>query len=109
MTRTVAFAALLSLTITTPALAEPHVWQTGDGFTVRATGLDLSTTDGRAALLRRVDAAAVRLCRPVSLRGKRRSCAEDARAQVMASAPARLGQSIRTALAERNAVRLATR
>ena len=109
MLRPIAIPALLALGLTTPALAEPHVWQTGDGFTIRATGLDLRTTDGRETLLARVDFAAARLCRGVATRVQRNACAEDARTQMLADAPRALAGSIRTALAERDAVRLAGR
>jgi UrcA family protein len=109
MLRPTTMPVLLALLITTPALAEPHVWQTGDGFTIRATGLDLRTTDGRDALLRRIDYAATRLCRPVPIRAERKACAELVRAQVIADAPAPLKGSIRMAIARRAETRLAAR
>jgi UrcA family protein len=109
MIRTVPLPALLALLATTPALAEPYVWQTGDGFTIRATGLDLGTTDGREALLKRVEHAAARLCRPEPLRAERKACQERTRAEVIAGAPASLAAPIRTALAARERTRLASR
>jgi UrcA family protein len=104
-----ACAALLGLLITTPALAEPHVWQTGEGFTVRATGLDLSTTDGREKLLKRVDVAVERLCRTAGVRVERQDCADRTRTAVIAAAPAGLKKPIRLALAARGTTRLAAR
>lgn len=104
-----ACAALLGLLITTPALAEPHVWQTGEGFSIRATGLDLRTTDGREKLLKRVDVAVERLCRPIAIRADRRDCAEQTRAAVISGAPAAMREPIRLAIAARETTKLASR
>ena len=109
MKRTTAIAALLGLAITAPALAEPHVWQTGDGFSIRATGLDLRTTDGRAGLLKRVDAAAARLCASVPLRSERRACQAETRAQATAAAPLALRTAVALAVREEGGTRLAAR
>ena len=109
MIRTKAFPALLGLLMTTPAVAEPYVWQVGDGFTVRATGLDLRTTDGREALLRRIEIAVERSCRAAGVRVERRACAEQSRAAVIAGAPAVLRERIRLAVAARETTTLAAR
>lgn len=109
MIRAHALATLLLSTITTSAWAEPHVWQNGAGFTVRATGLDLGTTDGRAGLLRRVDVAAAQTCRFARPRVARDRCAEAVRADALATAPASLREPVRVALRERAAVRFAGR
>lgn len=109
MTRTAAFAALLGLITTTPALAEPHVWQVGEGFTIRATGLDLRTTDGREALLQRVDWAAARMCRNARPRVQRDRCAEATRADAIAAAPGAIREAAQLAMATRRETRLAAR
>jgi UrcA family protein len=110
MIRSTALAALLlTLTITTPAAAEEHVWQVGQDFTVRATGLDLGTTDGRERLLRRVEAATARVCGKLQLRIDRLQCVELTQADVLASAPAALRGPLQTALAARQETRLAAR
>jgi UrcA family protein len=109
MLRPKTLPVLLALLITTPALAEPHVWQTGDGFTIRATGLDLRTTDGREALLRRVDHASARMCRTATPRIERERCAGARRAEAIARAPIALRTSLALALAAREQTRLAAR
>ena len=110
MTRTTAFAALLTtILLTTPALAEPHVWQVGEGFTIRSTGLDLGTTDGRDKLLERVDWAARQMCRKARPRVQRDRCAEATRADAIAAAPGPLRKAAELALAERSDTRLAAR
>jgi UrcA family protein len=109
MIRTVPIALLMALTINMPAAAEEHVWQTGDGFSVRATDLDLRTTEGRERLLRRIDHAASRLCRGVAPRIDREGCTNEARAQALAAAPAHLRASLEPALLTREERRLAVR
>ena len=109
MHRAILITAILGLANTTPAMAEPHVWQTGEGFSVRATGLDLRTTDGRSALLRRVDAAAVKLCRETPLRSDRLACRAEARSRAIAVAPGPVKGAIDLALRERQEMRLAGR
>ncbi len=109
MRRTILITALLGLFSTTPALAEPHVWQTGDGFSIRATGLDLRTTDGRAALLSRVDAAVVKLCRDTPLRSDRQACKAETRAKAIAAAPGRARGALELAMREQEEIRLAAR
>ncbi len=109
MNRTLPLAALLAAIVTTPALAEPHVWRIGDGFSIRATGLDLGTTDGRAHLLLRVDAAAAKLCKGAPNKADRLACQAETRAQAVAATPDGLKSAIELAVAERNRTRLAAR
>ncbi len=59
-----AFAAMCAAAaVAAPAAAREQVWQTGDGYSVRAEGLDLFSAAGREKLLARVDWASARLCR----------------------------------------------
>jgi UrcA family protein len=110
MTRTPALAALLMCFVfTTPAAAEEQVWQNGDGFSIRSTGLDLTRFDDRERLLRRVDSASARLCRGVSPRTDRILCAKEAQERAIAGAPAMLRPQLRAALTAREETRLASR
>ena len=110
MIRTLFTPALaLAACVTTPALAEEHVWQTGDGFTIRDPGLDLRNAGDRARLLARIDFASARMCRD---RGVQRR----ARRLRQSNDPASAGRSacgMRVAVAaaqrERQSARLAAR
>ncbi len=95
--------------VTTPARAEEHVWQTGDGFTVRATGLDLARADHRGRLLRRVEHASARLCLDYRSRGLRRACAGIVLEHAVANAPSALQLVLRQALHERSVFAVASR
>ena len=88
----------LIATLSAPALAGNHSWQIGtDSFHIYYTDLDVTSNAGRAMLLRRVERAAVRLCRD---RRNRAECV--ARTVELASRDSRSGSLIRTALAERD-------
>lgn len=100
--------ALAAMT-TTPALAAEQVWATGDGFTIRATGLDLSSRNGRAALLRRIEEAGQRVCAAVTPRIDRRACQDEATQTAVAAAAPTLRAAVAAAQHEQNDLRLAGR
>lgn len=109
MTRMLALATLSAAAfVTTPALGEEHVWQTGHEFTVRATGLDLDRVADRARLLQRVEYASARLCRHVRSRGRRQACTAETFAQAMARSGA-LRPVLAQALRERDGMAMAAR
>lgn len=94
-----AFAAVAACTIAAvaaPAAAKKQVWQTGDGYSVRAKGLDLATVAGREKLLARIDWASARLCRDVRPARGSDACAAELRKEALRGAPA----GVRTALAD---------
>jgi len=75
MTRIVILA--MAVALSSPAVArdlKTGAWQIGDdGYHLYYQDLDVTTIAGRAALLRRVEAVAKRLCR-VPLRDDEREC-----------------------------------
>ena len=109
MTRTIALAALLALTITTPAAAEEQRWEIGSTILIRGTGLDLGTAAGRERLLHRVERASVQMCRDERPKRAFERCTAALRAKALASAPVRLKGPLQAALAAREAVLLAGR
>jgi UrcA family protein len=110
MTRIFITAALSAATfVTTPALAEEHVWQTGSDFTVRAGDLDLRQAGDRARMLHRVEYASARLCRHLNSRRQRTSCTAETFEQAMSTAPATLRPLLVLALRERDGVAIAAR
>ncbi len=110
MTRIFILAALSAATfVTTPALAEEHVWQTGSDFTVRTTGLDLDRATGRARLLHRVEYAGARLSRHLRPSRVREDCAAETVQQALARAPATLRPVLAQALREREGIAVASR
>lgn len=110
MTRLFFIPALaLAAVATTPAVAEEHVWLTGDGFTVRTTGLDLTTPAGRVGLLRRIETASQRLCAGVTPRVSRTECAERAADRAVAAAGPVVATAFATAQIERQSPRYAVR
>jgi UrcA family protein len=110
MTRIFIIAALSAATfVTTPALGEEHVWQTGADFTVRAGDLDLRQTGDRARLLHRVEYASARLCAHLNSRRQRNACAAETFQQAMSAAPAVLRPLLVLAVRERDGVAMAAR
>ena len=110
MTRTFFTAALFAATIvTTPALAEEHVWQTGAEYTVRFADLDLSLVGDRARLLRRVEFASDRICRNHRSRRQRAACVDDVLRNAMAQAGPALRPVLARALSEREGMAMAAR
>lgn len=110
MTRLLLIPTLaLTALATTPAHAEEQVWFTGDGFTVRTTGLDLASSAGRAALLRRIDHAGRRACAEVTPRIDRQACRDQVTQQAVAAAAPEVRTAVAAARLEQDAVRLAGR
>ncbi len=95
--------------VTTPAIAEKHVWPTGTGFRVRATDLDLQRPDHRARLLRRVEHASARLCLDRDTRDLRLACTASVLAETIAAAPVHLRPALARAIAERDGMAVASR
>ena len=110
MTRTIIIAALSAATfVTTPALAEEHVWQTGPEFTVRFADLDLTRLADRARLLHRVEYASGQLCRHIRSRRQRASCADDVFRNAVTMAAPMLRTVLARAVSERDGVQMASR
>lgn len=92
-------------TLPTPALADSHSWQVGnDSFHIYYTDLDMTTTSGRATLLKRAEGAAARLCQN---RVDRADCI--AGTMELVASNDRAGTHIRTALRERDSAALAVK
>lgn len=110
MTRLIPIPALaLAAMAITPASAEEHVWATGDGYTIRAAGLDLATVAGRAALLRRIETAGQRLCTGVAPRVDRSGCISRATDRAVAGAASAIRAAYAAALLDRGPPRYAER
>ena len=100
------FAAMgFIATLAAPAQADGHSWQIGnDSFHIYYTESDMNSMAGRAALLRRIERAAARLCRDSR---DRKECAADTVRG--AARDVRGGSIVRLALSERDGVGLAAR
>jgi UrcA family protein len=86
------------------ASAQSGAWKVGnDSYHLYYADLDMNSTAGRKAMLARVEHTAKKLCRELE-RG--RACVADTVAQTVAKSGS---PQVRLALAERNAVRLASR
>ena len=107
MTRFLTNAALLAaLCATLPAHAKDHSWAVGkDAYHVYYRDLDLTQTDGRKAMLARIEAAAGKLC------ATRTNLGVDFKACVKAVVDAAAPKSppLRLALRERDDVEYAAR
>lgn len=107
-----AFAAVAicaAAALAAPAGAKEQVWQTGEGYSVRAKRLDLSTAAGREKLLKRIDWASARLCRDVRLTLDRQDCTGELRKSALDGAPAPIRTALADALQARGAKRWARR
>lgn len=104
-----AFAAGAAAAVAAPAGAKEQVWQTGEGYSVRAKGLDLSTAAGREKLLARIDWASARLCRDVRLARERKDCTVKLRKAALHGAPAPVRTALANALQARGPKRWARR
>lgn len=103
MFKTAALAAIAAL-MSAPAVARGHAWQVGnDSIHLYNADLDMNSAAGRAALLARVERAALKLCRDLV---ERRSCTAAAVKQASLGPQA---APLRVAMAEREAVRVAAR
>ncbi len=108
MFKLVAAAAVCAALSTGAVRAEP-VYQIGQGYTVRHPDLDLSTPEGRRALLQRVERAAQRACAGHMLRRDQESCArETLRLAIDHAAPA-ARNVLRLAVAEQSPSTFAAR
>jgi UrcA family protein len=108
---TAAAAALTLASAAVPAIvhAEP-IWRVGQGYVVRYQDLDLSTAQGRRALLARVERAAAQGCRGgYMLTREERACREQAVATAMASANSPARSALRMAMSERASTDYASR
>ncbi len=105
-----AYAAMCAAAaLAAPAAAREQVWQTGDGYSVRAEGLDLFSAAGREKLLARVDWASARLCRDVRPARDRKTCADEVRKSALHAAPAEIRRALADALQARGPKRWAKR
>ena len=79
-----------------------HTWPVGHGsFQVRFDDLDLQTPAGRAEALRRVEAAATRVCQKAGVVRARDACRQQT---VEAAGRSATGPALRRAMAERTSV-----
>jgi UrcA family protein len=85
------------------ATADP-VWQVGQGYVIRYQDLDLSSAQGRAALLVRIERAADRACRDEMLRVDEQACRQRIAGAAMANAAGPARQALHMAMNERGPV-----
>ncbi len=100
--------ALTSIAIT-PAVAQEQISKVGDGFSIRINDLDLTKADGRAAMMRRLEAAGARICAGVTPRVSRKECVEATVNDAIGAAPFIVRQAAAASAREGASGRLAAR
>jgi UrcA family protein len=100
-----AAAAAVALLSAAPGIASADpVWQVGQGYVIRYQDLDLTSAQGRAALLARVDRAADRACRDEMLRVDEQACRQRITGAAMTNAAGPARQALRLAMNERGPI-----
>ncbi|HEX8387405.1 MAG TPA: UrcA family protein [Sphingomonas sp.] len=102
-----AIAALAVPALTSPALAQSGSWRVGEGqFHIYYADLDVNSAAGRAALLKRVERAAAKLCDGLSNGRERRTCVADT---MRLASTGLKGARLARAMTERDGTALAAR
>lgn len=102
-------AALAAAVLSAAAAAEDGVWRVGTSYVIRHENLDLTTVDGRQALLEMVEKAAERVCRNEPTLTDRRACRAAVAERALAQTPEATREAVAEARLERDGSVLAQR